>query len=222
MKVDRDGQRRSEETGNPMAARVTPSTLTSNMLQAQYGNFYSDSVKADSFQNKSHSISMSTDPVHVEKDTAGPTHLHTDPGPVFNSNLTFDKQLEAIDQDLMKFDNPINVTPILHTSQCHFPSQPTSPHHHSQDVNDTPNLITIPSDPLLTNSTHTSNPNFPTNPNSSPHPSLTSSWKRIFRATIAHTPNLSPVSGSKRALNEDQPELPSKRHAVSQVMEDNK
>nr|POF18138.1 hypothetical protein CFP56_48422 [Quercus suber] len=84
MKAERDGQRRSDETGNPMAARVTPSTPTSERLQAQYGNFHSDSVKADSFQNKSHSISMSTDPVHVEKDTTGPTHLHTDPGPVFN------------------------------------------------------------------------------------------------------------------------------------------
>nr|POE84736.1 hypothetical protein CFP56_64953 [Quercus suber] len=131
MKADRDGQWRSDETGNPTAARATPITPTSDMLQAQYGNSYSDSVKADSFQNNSHSISMSTDPVHVEKDTAGPTHLHKDPGPVFNSNLTFDKQLEAIDQDLMKFDNPMHVTPIPHTSHYHMPSQPPSPHHHS-------------------------------------------------------------------------------------------
>ena len=49
---------------------------------------------------------MSTDPVLVENDTADPTHLHTDPGPVSTSNLTFDKQIEAIDQDLIKFDHP--------------------------------------------------------------------------------------------------------------------
>nr|POF07441.1 hypothetical protein CFP56_29207 [Quercus suber] len=91
MKADRDDQRWSDETRNPMAARATPITPTSDMLQAQYGNSCSDSVKADSFQNNYHSISMSTNPIHVEKDTAGPTHLHKDPGPVFNSDLTFDK-----------------------------------------------------------------------------------------------------------------------------------
>ena len=44
----------------------------------------------------------------------------------------------------------------------------------------------------------------------------------ILKTTITHTHNLSTLSGSKRALNEDQPELPSKRHAVSQVVEENK
>ena len=90
---------------------------------------------------------MSTNPVHVENDTAGPTHLHTDPGPVSNLDLTFDKQLEAIDQDLMKFDNPMHVTPITPTSHYHMSSQLISPHHHSQDIDDTLNLITILSDP---------------------------------------------------------------------------
>ena len=122
-------------------------TSTSDLLQAKYDNFFSDSVKANSFQNNSHSIPMSIDPVHVENDTAGPTHLHTDPRPVSNLDLTFDKQLEAIDQDLMKFDNPMHVTPITPTSHYHMPSQPISPHHHSQDIDDTPNLITILSDP---------------------------------------------------------------------------
>ena len=49
-----------------------------------------------------------------------------------------------------------------------------------------------------------------------------SSWKRILRATVAHTQNLSTLSGSKHALNEDQPEFPSKRRAISQVVEENK
>ena len=40
---------------------------------------------------------MSTDPIHIEDDTADPTPLHMDLGPVSNSDLTFDQQLEAID-----------------------------------------------------------------------------------------------------------------------------
>ena len=90
-----------------------------------------------------------------------------------------------------------------------------------QDV-DTSNLIPIPSEPPLINSTHTSNQNIPSTQKSPPHPSHISSWNRILKATIAHTHNLSTLSGSRHALNEDQPELPSKRHAVSQVVEENK
>ena len=52
---------------------------------------------------------MSTNPVHVEDDTADPTPLHTDLGPVSKLNLTFDQQLEAIDQGLLKFNHPIQV-----------------------------------------------------------------------------------------------------------------
>ena len=66
------------------------------------------------------------------------------------------------------------------------------------------------------NSTHASNPISPH------HLSHISSWKIIFRATVAHTLNLSLISGSKLALNEDQPKLPSKHHVVSQIVEENK
>ena len=159
---------------------------------------------------------MSTDLVLVENDTTGPTYLHIDPRLVSNSNLTFDKQLEAIDQDLKEFDHPMQVSPFTPTPLYHMPS----PHHHDQDVN-TSNLTTISYNPLPTNSTHSNNSNIPTNLNFPPHPSHISSWKRILRATIAHTHNLSTLSGSKCAINEDQPELPSKRHAVSQVVEEN-
>ena len=96
---------------------------------------------------------------------------------------------------------------------------PSSPHH-EQDVAIS-NLTTIPSDPPPTNSTHSTNSYIPTTTNSPPHPSHTSSWKIILKATIAHTHNLSTLSGSKRALNEDQPELPNKCHAVSQVVDEN-
>ena len=65
---------------------------------------------------------MSTDLVHVVNDTASPTHLHTYPGPVSNLDLTFDKQLEAIAQNLMKFDNLMHVTPITPTSHYHMSS----------------------------------------------------------------------------------------------------
>ena len=78
------------------------------------------------------------------------------------------------------------------------------------------------SEPPLINSTHTSNQNIPSTQKSPPYPSHISYWKRILKTTVAHTHNLSTLSGSKRALNEDQPELPSKRHAVSQVVEENK
>ena len=163
---------------------------------------------------------MSTNPVHVEDDTADPTPLHTNLGPVSNLDLTFDQQLKAIDQGLLKFDHPIQVSPITPTPHYLPPSQPVSPHHH-QDV-DTSNLIPIPSKPPLINFTHTSNQNIPSTQKSPPHPSHISSWKRILRATIAHTQNLSTLSGSKRALNEDQLELPSKHHVVSQFVEENK
>ena len=197
-----------------------PLSSPSDLPQAQYGNSFSDSVKADSFQNNSSSAFMSTDPIHIEDDTADPTPLHTDLGPISNSDLTFDQQLEAIDQGLLKFDHPIQVSPITPTPHYLPPSQPISPHHH-QDV-DTSNLIPIPSEPPLINSTHTSNQNIPSTQKSPPHPSHISSWNRILKATIAYTHNLSTLSGSRHALNEDQPELPSKRHAVSQVMEENK
>ena len=220
MKAERTGQWWSDETVTLMAARVTPLSLPSDLPQAQYGNSFSDLVKADSFQNNSSSAFMLIDPVHVEDDTTDPTPLHTDLGPVSNSYLTFDQQLEAIDQGLLKFDHPIQVSPITPTPHYLPPSLPVSPHHH-QDV-DTSNLILIPSEPPLINSTHTSNQNIPSTQKSPPHPSHISSWKRILRATVAHTHNLSTLSGSKRALNEDQLELPSKRHAVSQVVEENK
>uniref|UniRef100_A0A7N2N1I1 DUF4283 domain-containing protein n=1 Tax=Quercus lobata TaxID=97700 RepID=A0A7N2N1I1_QUELO len=216
MKAERTGQRRSDEATNSMAARVTPLTPPSDLPQAQYGNSYFVSVMADSFQNNSIFVSMLTDSVLVENNTADPTPLHTDPGPISTLNLTFDKQLEAIDQDLMKFDHPRQVSPLTPTPHYHM----SSPYHHEQDV-DTPNLITILSDPPPTLSTYSSNSNIPTNPISPPHPSHISSWKRILKAIVAHTHNLSTFSGSKRALNEDQPELPSKRHAVSQVGEEN-
>ena len=163
---------------------------------------------------------MSTDPVHVEDDTADPTPLHTDLGHVSNSDLTFDQHLEAIDQGLLKFDHPIQVSPITLTPHYLPPSQPVSPHHH-QDV-DTLNLIPIPSEPPLINSTHTSNQNISSTQKSPPYSSHISSWKKILKATVAHTHNLSTLSGSKHALNEDQPKLPSKRHAVSQVVEEHK
>ena len=216
IKVKRTGQQRFDEATNSMAARVTPLIPPSDLPQAQYGNSHFFSVMADSFQNNSIFVSMSTDSVLVENNTADPTHLHTDPGPISTLNLTFDKQLEAIDQDLMKFDHPRQVSPLTPTPYYHM----SSLHHHEQDV-DTPNLITIPSDPPISppHASHISN--IPTNPISPPHASHISSWKRILRATVAHTYNLSTFSGSKCALNEDQPELPSIRHAVSQVGEEN-
>uniref|UniRef100_A0A7N2LW23 Zinc knuckle CX2CX4HX4C domain-containing protein n=1 Tax=Quercus lobata TaxID=97700 RepID=A0A7N2LW23_QUELO len=80
MKEERPGQRRSDEKGNSTAARVTLTTPTSDMLRATYGNSLADLVKSDSFQNNSHSAFMSTDFVHIENNTTGPTHLHMDPG----------------------------------------------------------------------------------------------------------------------------------------------
>ena len=216
MKAKRTSQRQSDETMNSTAARATPLSPPFDLLQAQYGNILSDSVKANSFHNNSLSVSMSTNPVLVENNTTDPTQLHTNPGPAPTSNLTFDQQLEAIDQDLMKFDHPMHVSPLTPTPHYHMPSSP----HHEQDVAIS-NLTTIPSDPPPTNSTHSTNSYIPTTINSPPHPSHTSSWKRILKATIAHTHNLSTLSGSKRALNEDQPELPNKRHAVSQVVDEN-
>ena len=112
-----------------------PLSSPSDLPQAQYGNSFSDSVKADSFQNNSSSAFMSTNPVHVEDDTANPTPLHTDLGPISNSNLTFDQQLEAIDQGLLKFDHPIQVSPITPTPHYLPPSQLVSPHHHKPDPN---------------------------------------------------------------------------------------
>ena len=100
MKAERTGQWWSDETVTLMAARVTPLSLPSDLPQAQYGNSFSDLVKADSFQNNSSFAFMLIDPVHVEDDTTDPTPLHTDLGPVSNSDLTFDQQLEAIDQGL--------------------------------------------------------------------------------------------------------------------------
>ena len=201
MKAERTGQRRFNEIVTSTAARVTPLSSPSDLPQVQYGNSFSDSVKTDSFQNNSSSAFMSTDPFHVKDDTADPTPLHTDLGPISNSDLTFDQQLEAIDQGLLKFDHPIQVSPITPTSHYLPPSQPVSPHHH-QDV-DTSNLIPILFEPPLINSTHTSNQNIPSTQKSPPHPSHISSWKRILRATVAPTHNLSTLSGSKRALNED-------------------
>ena len=185
MKAERAGQQRYDEIVTSTAARVTPLSPPSNLPQAQYGNSFSDSVKADSFQNNSSFAFMSTDLVHVEDDTADPTLLHTDLGPVSNSDLTFDQQLEAIDQGLLKFDHPIQASPITPTPHYLPPSQPVSPHHH-QDV-DTSNLIPIPSEPPLINSTHTSNQNIPSTQKSPPHLSHISSWKRILKATVAHT-----------------------------------
>ena len=138
---------------------------------------------------------MSTDPIHIKDDTTDPTPLHMDLGPISNSNLTFDQQLEAIDQGLLKFDHPIQVSPISPTLHYLPPSQPISPHHH-QDVN-TSNLIPIPSETPLINSTHTSNQNIPFTQKSPPHPSHISSWNKILKATIAHTHNLSTLSGSR-------------------------
>ena len=97
----------------------------------------------------------------------------------------------------MKFDNPMHATSITPALHYHMPSQLVSPHPYSQDVDDTLNLTTIPSNFPLTNSTHATNPNIPTNPISPPHLNHVSSWKRIFR-------------------------LLSKRYAISQVVEDNK
>ena len=82
MKAERTGQRRFDKTVTLTAARVTPFSPSSDLPQAQYGNFFSDSVKADSFQNNYSSAFMSTDLVHVEDDTADPTPLHMDLGPV--------------------------------------------------------------------------------------------------------------------------------------------
>ena len=100
MKEEHTGQQQSDEIVTSTAAKVMPLSLPSNLPQAQYGNSFSDSVKADSFQNNSSSAFISTDLVHVEDDTADPTLLHTDLGPVSNSDLTFNQQLEAIDQGL--------------------------------------------------------------------------------------------------------------------------
>ena len=122
MKAERTGQRRFDETVTLTAARVTPLSPSSDLPQAQYGNSFSDSVKADSFQNNSFSAFMSTDPVHVEDDIADPTPLHMDLGPVSNSDLTFDQQLEAVDQGLLKFDHPIQVSPITPTPHYLPPS----------------------------------------------------------------------------------------------------
>ena len=69
---------------------------------------------------------MSTNPVLVENNTTDPTQLHTNLGPAPTSNLTFDQQLAAIDQDLMKFDHPMHVSPLTPTPHYHMPS---SPHH---------------------------------------------------------------------------------------------
>ena len=78
MKAKRTGLRRSDETVTSTVARVTPLSPPSDLPQAQYGNSFSDSVMADSFQNNSSSAFMSTNPIHVEDDTADPTPLHTD------------------------------------------------------------------------------------------------------------------------------------------------
>ena len=122
MKAERTGQWWSDETVTLMAARVTPLSLPSDLPQAQYGNSFSDLVKADSFQNNSSSAFISTDPVHVEDDIADPTPLHTDLGLVSNSDLTFDQQLEAIDQGLLKFNHPIQVSLITPTPHYLPPS----------------------------------------------------------------------------------------------------
>ena len=87
MKAERTGQWRSDETVTSTATRVTPLSPPSNLPQAQYGNSLFDSIKADSFQNNSSSAFMSIDPVHVEDDTTDPTPLHTDLGPVSNSEI---------------------------------------------------------------------------------------------------------------------------------------
>ena len=78
MKAEHTGQQWSDETMTSIAARVTPLSPPSDLRQTQYGNSFSDSVKADSFQNNSSSAFMSTDTVHVKDDTADPTPLHTD------------------------------------------------------------------------------------------------------------------------------------------------
>ena len=78
MKAERTSQRRSDEIVMSTVARVTPLSPPFDLPQAQYGNSFSDSVKVDSFQNNSSSVSMSTDPVHVEDDIADPTPFHTD------------------------------------------------------------------------------------------------------------------------------------------------
>lgn len=122
----------------------------------------------------------------------------------------------------MKFDNLMHAMSLTPAPHYHMPPQPISPHPKSQNVSDTPNSTTIPSDLPLINSTHATNPNIPTKTLSPPHLSHISSWKRIFRAIVEHTHNLSPISGSKRALNEIQPKLPSKHYAISQVVEDSK
>ena len=80
-----------DETVTSTEARVTPLSPPFNLPQAQYGNSFSDSVKADPFQNNSSSAFMSTNPVHVKDYTADPTPLYTDLGPISNSNLTFDQ-----------------------------------------------------------------------------------------------------------------------------------
>ena len=80
-----------DETVTSTEARVTPLSPPFNLPQAQYGNSFSDSVKADSFQNNSSFAFMSTDPAHVKDDIADPTPLHTDLEPISNSNLTFDQ-----------------------------------------------------------------------------------------------------------------------------------
>lgn len=67
------------------------------MLQATYGNPFSDSVKDVSFQNNSHPAFMLTVSAHIENNTTDPSHLHTDPGPVYTLDSTFDKQLQSID-----------------------------------------------------------------------------------------------------------------------------
>ena len=107
-KEERLGQQWSDETGNSTTARVKQATLAANMTRDTYGNSPSDSFKFDSFQNNTYSAFMSTDPFHIENNTASPTHLHTDLGLFYTSNITFDKKLESIDHDLIKFDNPMH------------------------------------------------------------------------------------------------------------------
>ena len=97
MKAEHISQRWFEETVTSTTARVTPLSPPSDLPQVQYGNSFSDSIKANSFQNNSSSAFMSIDPVHVEDDTTNPTPLQTDLRPISNSDLTFDQQLKAID-----------------------------------------------------------------------------------------------------------------------------
>uniref|UniRef100_A0A7N2KXD6 DUF4283 domain-containing protein n=1 Tax=Quercus lobata TaxID=97700 RepID=A0A7N2KXD6_QUELO len=119
-KEERLGQQWSDETGSSTTARVKQATLAANMTRDTYGNSPSDSFKFDSFQNNTYSAFMSTDPFHIENNTASPTHLHTDPGLFYTSNITFDKKLESIDHDLIKFDNPMHDMSLTTVQPSHM------------------------------------------------------------------------------------------------------